>query len=199
MRTSYVKFLVLLSIVLLFTHDAKAAAVANERKISMKRGISSVVMVMTLMTFIAATGLAREVSIAPVTLSKGLACLASQKWVKDDLGELGFRSGEAISIRFETGSIPGTSPETPNNTNVLFLSPGGRSGWLLFFRVEQDETITAIRNGYRVRRTKEGWTAGEGNGGIATYKAMSLYVGDLSRKPIIKLTLEPSTGGCQVE
>ena len=157
------------------------------------------VMGMTLMTFIAATSLAQQASIPPVSLSKGIACLASQKWIKDDLEELGLRSGEAISIRFETGSIPGTSPETPNNTNVLFLSPSGRSGWLLFFRVEQDDTITAIRNGYRVRRTKEGWSASEGNGGIATYKAMSLYVGDLSRKPITKLTLQPSSEGCQVE
>jgi hypothetical protein len=133
---------------------------------------------------------------APEALAKGIACLTSQDWVKADLKDLGLQNGKIIGVRFDVGTIPGTSPETPNKTNVLFLSPNGRRGWLLFFRQQQDGTVTAIRNGYRVRRSDGGWSASEGNGGIATYKAISSYVTTLSKKPKVWLTLQLASSGC---
>lgn len=148
---------------------------------------------------VAQEAVGKRTAAAPEALLKGIACLASQDWVEDDLRNLGLQDGKIIRVRFETGSIPGVSPETPNNTNVLFLSPNGQRGWLLFFRQQQDGTVTAIRNGYRVRRTKEGWSASEGNGGIATYKAISSYAAGLSRRPKVWLTLRPPSAGCQIE
>lgn len=133
---------------------------------------------------------------APEALAKGIACLNSQDWVKADLKDLGLQDGKTIGVRFEIGKIPETSPETPNQTNVLFLSPNGRHGWLLFFRQQRDGTVTAIRNGYKIRRSDDGWTASEGNGGIATYKAISSYVTTLSKKPKVWLTLQMSSAGC---
>jgi hypothetical protein len=135
----------------------------------------------------------------PDAVSKGISCLASQDWVEDDLRELGLQDGKMVRVRFETASIPGISPATPNNTNVLFLSLNNQRGWLLFFRLQQDGTVRAIRNGYRVRRTKEGWSASEGNGGIATYRAISSYVAELSRRPAVRLALQSSSEGCQIE
>lgn len=136
---------------------------------------------------------------APDALSKGIACLASQDWVEDDLRDLGLQKGKLFGVRFETGTIPDISPETPNNTNVLFLSSNGQRGWLLFFRQQQNGTVTAIRNGYRVKRSEDGWRASEGNGGIATYKAISSYVTELSKKPKVWLTLQSPSAACQTE
>lgn len=133
---------------------------------------------------------------APEALAKGIACLNSQDWVKADLKDLSLPDGKTIGVRFKVGTIPGTSPETPDQTNVLFLSPNGRRGWLLFFRQQQDGTVTAIRNGYRIRRSDSGWSASEGNGGVATYKAISSYVDTLSKQPKVWLTLQLSSSGC---
>jgi hypothetical protein len=170
----------------------------------MKNGICKALLILTISAAIGAMSVAQEAvgkrtAAVPDVLSKGIACLASQDWVEDDLRELGLQDGKMVRVRFETASIPGISPEAPNNTNVLFLSPNGQRGWLLFFRLQQDGTVTAIRNGYRVRRTKEGWSASEGNGGIATYRAISSYVIELSRRPIVMLALQPSSQGCQIE
>ncbi len=170
----------------------------------MKYAICKALLILAISAAIGVPGLAQEaegrrIVAAPDAVSKGIACLASQDWVEDDLRELGLRTGTMIRVRFETGNIPGTSPDPPDNTNILFLSPNGQWGWLLFFRLQQDGTVIAVRNGYRVRRTKEGWSASEGNGGIAMYKAMSSYAAELSRRPVIRLVLKPSSEGCQVE
>jgi len=170
----------------------------------MKNGICKALLILTTSAVIGTTGIAQEADgkrpvAAPEAVSKGIACLASQDWVEDDLRELGLRDGKMVRVRFDTGSIPGTSPETLDTTNVLFLSPKGQRGWLLFFRLQQDGTVTAVRNGYRVKRTKEGWSASEGNGGVATYKAMAAYAAVLSRRPMVRLALHPSSEGCRVE
>lgn len=141
----------------------------------------------------------RQPDVATQELSKGVGCLVSQDWIKDDLREIGLHPGESIGVRFEIGSVPGISPATPNNTNVLFLSPNGKRGWLLFFRQEQDGTMTVIGNGYKTTNTKGSWSASEGNGGIATYKAISSYVTQLSKKPKVWFPFEPSSSGCHSE
>ncbi len=105
----------------------------------------------------------------------------------------------AVPVRSETGTILGTSPETPGVTNVLFLSADAKNGWMLFFKVEPDGTVEVIRNGYRLQRTNGGWSAGEGNGGVATYQAISAYVAAWLRRPAVRLTLSASGRGCEAE
>ncbi len=131
-------------------------------------------------------------------LSRGIGCLVTQDWVADDLRELGLRVGGTAKARYETGSIPGVSPESPTTTNVLLLSPHGSRGWLLFFRTQADGTIAAVRNGYRVKRIDGVWTASEGNGGVATYKAMGDYVTRLAKRPTVSVPLTPVADGCRL-
>src|SRR5205807_10090032 len=118
----------------------------------------------------------KQAASTPDTIHRGIGCLVAQDWIKDDLRELGLRVGQTVNLRYQTGSIPGISPDTPDMTNVLIFSPSGKRAWLAFFRPQTDGTITAIRNGYRVRHMNGGWDASEGNGGIATYNALSAYI-----------------------
>ena len=140
----------------------------------------------------------RQAEGASKNLSNGIGCLVAQDWIEDDLRELGLRVGETAKVRYEIGSIPGISPESPTTTNVLLLSPRGIRGWLLFFRTKQDGTTTAIRNGYRMKRVNGVWTASEGNGGTATYKAMGEFVTKLAKRPPVSVQLTPIADGCQL-
>jgi hypothetical protein len=135
----------------------------------------------------------------PDSFSKGFGCLISQTWAHDDLGELGLKPGERARVVYRTGSIPGLSPASSNTTNVLVLASDVSRGWLLFFRTEADGGVTALRNGYRIRHTSEGWSAEEGNGGIATYKAISDYVAQLAKGHILKVVLKPASDNCRVD
>ena len=74
----------------------------------------------------------RQAEGASKSLSNGIGCLVAQDWIKDDLRELGLRVGETAKVRYETGSIPGISPDSPTTTNVLLLSSHRTRGWLLF-------------------------------------------------------------------
>lgn len=130
-------------------------------------------------------------------LSRGIGCLVAQNWIKVDLQEMGLRVGGTAQARFQIGSIPGISPESPATTNVLLLSPRGSGGWLLFFRTQSDGTAIAIRNGYRVKRIDGAWSASEGNGGITTYKAMGDFVTKLVKRPPILVQLTPIAEGCR--
>ena len=107
----------------------------------MKNGIRIVLLILIISVTTGAICVAQDAvekqsAIASESLSKGIACLASQDWVKDDLRDLGLHERRIVRVRFQAGSIPGVSPETPDNTNVLFLSSNGQQGWLLFFRQE---------------------------------------------------------------
>jgi hypothetical protein len=132
------------------------------------------------------------------SLSKGIGCLVAQDWIEDDLRELGLRVGGAAKVKYETGSIPGISPGSPTTTNVLLLSPHGTRGWLLFFRTQPDGTTAAVRNGYRMKRINGVWAASEGNGGVATYKAMGEFVTKLAKRSPISVQLTPVADGCQL-
>lgn len=140
----------------------------------------------------------RQAEGASKSLSNGIGCLVAQDWIKDDLRELGLRVGETAKVRYETGSIPGISPDSPTTTNVLLLSSHRTRGWLLFFRTQPDGTTTAIRNGYRMKRVNGVWAASEGNGGVATYRAMGEFVTKLARRPLISVQLTPIADGCQL-
>jgi hypothetical protein len=135
----------------------------------------------------------------PDVLSKGVECLVAQDWVKDDLRELGSRVGQTASFVYQTGSIPGTSPQTLNTTSVLFFSPHRNQGWLVFFRTEPSGATLAIGNGYRVTRGDGVWTASEGNGGIAAYNAIGAFATELAKHTPLSVKLRAITDGCRAE
>jgi hypothetical protein len=128
-----------------------------------------------------------------------LACLLRQDWVKDDIHNIGLRLGEKASVRYAIGSIPDTSPETPGMLNITVYSKDQKRGWLFFVRPEKDGTLTAIRNAYALKRYRSGWSAGEGNGGLATYEAIGAYANQLAKSTDYRMTLNPGKDNCHVE
>lgn len=132
-------------------------------------------------------------------LLKGIGCLAAQDWIQDDLHGLGLSTGKIAAVRYRMGTIPGTSPETPDVMNVIVYSPKQTHAWMLFFRQNQDGSISAIRNAYRLVRSSKGWDAGEGNGGVATYKAIGAFAMDIAKEPVHRVKLTPNPKGCQAE
>ena len=135
---------------------------------------------------------------APANVVKGFGCLVAQPWVRDKILNLGLHVGESANVIFRTGTIPGTSPESPDVTNVLVLSANKKDGWVLFFRQNTNGTIIVIRNAYRVQREGANWTASDGNGGIGTYKAVGAFARELLEGPSVSITVAP-TQGCYVE
>jgi hypothetical protein len=145
------------------------------------------------------TGKALKSAEAISTLSKGISCLVSQDWIKDELRDLGLRVGDTAKVAYQTGSIPGISPEAPDTTNVLLFSRHGNRGWLVFFRTSPNGSIAALGNAYRVRREGREWVASEGNGGIGTYKAMGDLATDLAKHSPLEVKLKPVSNGCRSE
>lgn len=116
-----------------------------------------------------------------------------------DLRELGLHIRQTASVWYKVGTVPGISPPTPDVTNVFIYSQKSGRGWLLFYRTEKNGSILAIRNGYRIERKRNTWTASEGNGGIATYKAMAAYAAKLAKQKSIKVVLIPDRTNCSAE
>ncbi len=133
------------------------------------------------------------------SLAKAVGCLASQEWALIDLREIGMRVGHRVSIRQNSGTIPDVTPDAPDRRTLLILNHTGNKGWMFFFRESEDGTITIYRNAYRVEHGKGGWTASEGNGGLATYKAIGSYAATLYRSPVSFVGLKPESSGCEVK
>ncbi len=133
------------------------------------------------------------------TIKKGLGCLVAQTRVKDDLQKLGIAIGSTVFVKAGSGTIPGISPETPGNVNLLLYAAKAQQGRMFFFRMAPDGRFVAIRNSYRLMREGKGWLASEGNGGIATYKAISEYATELGKQPSVRIKIMPQSNGCQSE
>jgi hypothetical protein len=156
-------------------------------------------LVVVAIAFSATPVYAEQSKTSSASLAKAVGCLADQVWAGDDLRDAGLKIGQEVSVRQERGAIPDLSPAIPGTTNLLLLDASGRRAWLFFFKVESDGTFTLVRNAYRVQRSNEGWSASEGNGGVATYRAIASYASKLAKRPSIRLRLNPITEGCRVE
>jgi len=137
-----------------------------------------------------------EAKVTKYTVKRGLGCLVLQDRIQDDLEGLGVSVGSIAIVRYGIGTIPGITPGSPSNVNILLYAPKAKHGRLLFFRIETDGNVTAISNLYHLTRTGKGWSASEGNGGVATYKAMSDYATELMKQPAITLNIAPQSKGC---
>ena len=131
-------------------------------------------------------------------LKKAVGCLVSRDWVKDDIHILGLRTGQTAWIRYKTGPVPGTRPTIPNMMQVIIYSPDQKRGWLLLIRNDED-SFKAIRNGYFLTKYGLDWGAREGNGGLATYRAMSVYATEMAKQQAFRMRLVPISNNCQSE
>ena len=136
---------------------------------------------------------------APSIASTGAGCLVDQEWIQHDLQQLGLRTHGRAFVRYGSGTIPGTSPETPGLVTTIFYSPDGKHGWMFFFRQGSDGKIRIVQNAYRLRKSRNLWSASEGNGGIATYDAMGAFAGELSKKAPSVVNLVPGAQSCSSE
>ena len=80
-------------------------------------------------------------------------------------------------MRRGSSPIPGTSGGG-DATPIMVTDAADAAGVLLFANGS-----VLISNGYALRRTRRGWVASDGNGGIGTYDAISRYAAALARKP----------------
>lgn len=117
-----------------------------------------------------------------------LRCLLSRSWALEDLARIGVKERGPVWVGVEYGTVPDTSPLV-RRWNVMVYSPRKDKAWLLFARRAQDGVIHAIPNAYYLTRERQGWAAGEGNGGVWTYRAMGAYADHLSHRKPVKVML----------
>ena len=115
----------------------------------------------------------------PREVNQALGCLVSADYIRDALASIGVHVGDVAAIRFQIGSVPGMG-KTPRQHWIAVYSQRGDRGWLLAADPDGAGGFVAVRNAYRLTLHGSGWTAGEGNGGLATYAAMSRFATSLA-------------------
>ena len=131
----------------------------------------------------------------PKSLNAALGCLVGRGFVKDNLKDLKLRPGAPAWVRYHVGSIP-AMPATPGEFYIAVYSEDDLHGWLLLsFKNEKGEFVS-VRNAYRLTKDGSRWNADEGNGGLATYRAMSRFATEFAKSPRYRVKLVPQTQGC---
>ena len=138
----------------------------------------------------------------PVTseLQSRLAgCFAAQGWAADVIREIGISAGVLIEAKFGRGHIPGMGGDSNSGANdlqMMLLAPGGRRGYLVLATSDRDGRVMLAGpfGVYALTRGRAGWSAGGGNGGLATYAAMSRRADALDATPTVRLRLVPTPG-----
>lgn len=136
----------------------------------------------------------KETTSPPASITTALGCLVARDFIRADLEDLKLAPGRFAWIRSYIGTVPGTEP-TPGEFYIAVYSEDGLHGWLLLSFREQGKFV-AVRNAYRLTKAGSRWNANEGNGGLATYKAMGLFVTKLEQSPRYRVKLAPRTQGC---
>ena len=139
-----------------------------------------------------------EPSKARSDAAKIVGCLAGQDWFAEDLHEIGLALGQTAVVRFRVGAIEGQSPNRQFTTNLLLLGPSRTKGWLFFATMARGGRVTLLRNAYRLNLSDGRWSAGEGNGGVATYAAIASYVGKMAKQQSTRERLQPARDNCRV-
>ncbi len=134
----------------------------------------------------------------PQNIHQALGCLVTASYVTDNLASIGLRIGDEATVRYGIGSIPGMM-KTPNMRWIAFYSKRGDRAWLLMADPDRKGGYVAVRNGYRLTEQRGRWQADEGNGGLATYAAMSRYAARLAERKAFKVKLVPLQNGCTVQ
>jgi hypothetical protein len=162
--------------------------------------LSRIILAGALMIGCATTGAAGpHGGVRHFNLARAVGCLVSRDWAQDDLHELGLRLGMTALVRYRFGPIPGTSPNLPDQLQIIIYSPDRKHGWLFLMRVENQGRYIAIANAYTLTLSDGEWAAGEGNGGIATYAAIRKYATEMAKQSATRVRLVASSRGCREE
>jgi len=137
----------------------------------------------------------KDVGSPPDTVTTALGCLVARDFVRSDLEELKLTPARLAWVRYYVGTVPGTGP-TPGEFYIAVYSEDGSRGWLLLSYRNPQGKFVAVRNAYRLTREGSRWSADEGNGGLATYKAMGQFATKLENSPRYRVKLVPRTEGC---
>lgn len=122
-----------------------------------------------------------------------VGCLFTEEFVRHDLEQLNLNAGDSAWIRIHSGSIPGLMP-TPTTSYIAVYTEDESQGWLLIADRGRKGSFIPVRNAYRLKKEGVRWTADEGNGGLATYKAMTRFATRLAQSSRYRVKLE--TGNC---
>lgn len=128
-------------------------------------------------------------------VQKVVSCMVSVDFIEKDLRSLGIKVGDKTVVKYHQGSVAGMVP-TPTTTHVIVYSKDRRRGWLLMAESNMAGSYNVIRNAYRLHRTGGTWAADEGNGGFASYRAMSKLATKLAETTDYPVELTPNPEGC---
>lgn len=93
--------------------------------------------------------------------------------------------------------MPGTSPPTPNVINLVMYSADAQQGRLFMVTRDKDGHLQVVINRYDLTRKGDSWIADEGNGGLATFRAIARYVEKLTEVPAERLTANGDPSACK--
>ena len=146
-----------------------------------------------------ANGDSVRVRAVPLRLKEAVGCLVAANYVrKYSLPYVDLKVGQWAWVRYSVGSIPGIG-DTPGLFNVVFYSPAGNRGILLFADPRDRYSFLAIYNVYHLHRHGASWTADYGNGGFHLYEAVGRFVTRLSRSPLYRVLLTPDGERCRTQ
>ena len=125
-----------------------------------------------------------------------VACWLAKPWAASVLREVNVRIGDTVEAKFGEGHIAGIAGDAMSDRDerqALLLAPDRKHGYLVMgFQESDGRTTVSSASTYTLSRGGRHWSAGEGNGGIATYRAMGLYADKLDKQPAIALPLRPA-------
>lgn len=119
-------------------------------------------------------------------------CLMSVQWVRDALNQVGYKAGDAALVRCTDKPIRGLSPPDQGQTKVALYSQ--RQDRAVLFSLERRGAKTVpLRNAYFLAKERSTWVASEGNGGLATYRAVGAFGTTLAQRSPIRVVLATSS------
>jgi hypothetical protein len=131
----------------------------------------------------------------PRLVMSALDCVVSIDFNQRDLAEIGLRPGDLAWLRFHIGSIPGMEP-SPGEYQIFIYNNDQSRGLILLALPSRTGAMYPLRNGYRLTRLGVSWNADEGNGGLATYAAMSGFATKVFQSRRYRVRLKPTKQSC---
>lgn len=127
---------------------------------------------------------ARTGETIPEEVQDAIVCLFREPW--DELKRVVPDTSRHVQFRFTRGSIPGW-PDDKEGTilNITIYSSNKKAAVLLFAEPQENRRLLVLRNGYTLKWQAGRWEAGEGNGGLATYRLIGEYADKLDRSPML--------------
>lgn len=131
---------------------------------------------------------ARSESQLPVNVLNALTCLLKNRWYESSLG---LSPTGSIPLRYTVGQIAETSGEEyAKKLNIVIYSKDRKRAVLLFATNSNKNKVLVISNSYNLVKATQGWSAGEGQGGLGTYIAVGKFVDGLEKLPMYTILIK---------